>query len=48
MKALDERGLDKTTFLQHNAGQNPVEDARLSGYILAIKDLLLIDFEETQ
>ena len=48
MRMLDERGNDRTVYLQHNAGQNPVEDARNSGYILAIKDFLLVDFEETQ
>ena len=48
MQAFDKRGNDRTTFLQHNAGQDPIEDARMSGYVLAVKDLLLVDFEETQ
>lgn len=48
MHTFDERGNERMTLLQHNAGRDPVEDARNSGYILAVKDLLLIDFEETQ
>lgn len=48
MRALDERGIARTELLQSNAGKDPVEDARYSGYILAIKDFLLVDFEESQ
>lgn len=48
MQMLDERGNVLTEKLQNTAGTDPVEDARDSGYIRAIKDLLLIEYEETQ
>lgn len=48
MKAFDERGAELTAQLQHNAGEHPVTDARNSGYIKCILDLLNVDFEETQ
>lgn len=48
MRAFDQRGQERTELLQQNAGINPVEDARMSGYILAIKDFLLVEFEESQ
>lgn len=48
MQVLDERGMAKTEYLQSLAGQNPVEDARHSGYIQAVRDFLLVDWEETQ
>lgn len=35
-----------TETLRTEAGRNPVEDARNSGRILEIQDLLNIDFEE--
>lgn len=48
MLAFDQRGSELTTYLQHNAGTDPVSDARHSGYIKCIVDLLNVDFEETQ
>lgn len=48
MREFDQRGAVLTEQLQHNAGENPVQDARTSGYIKCIVDLLNIDFEETQ
>jgi len=48
MEVLDERGKTKTEYLQFHAGTNPVEDARHSGYIQAVRDFLLVDWEETQ
>lgn len=48
MRAFDERGADLTAVLQHNAGTDPIGDARNSGYIKCIVDLLNINFEETQ
>lgn len=48
MQMLDERGRVLTEALQDNAGDNSVSDARASGYIRAIKDLLLVTYEETQ
>lgn len=36
-----------TESLQTEAGVNPIEDARKSGMILAIKDFFDIDFEGT-
>ncbi len=48
MRLLDERGLEKTEYLQLHAGIDPVGDARHSGYIQAVRDFLLVDWEETQ
>lgn len=35
-------------MLGDSAGLNPVQDSRYSGAIQAYKDLLLMDFEETE
>ena len=36
-----------TEALQNEAGRNPVEDARASGRILEIQEIINIDFEES-
>lgn len=46
--SFDKEGKLRTEWLQDNAGKNPVEDARNSGYILAIKDLLNIHLDKVQ
>lgn len=48
MQGFDQRGAELTSALQDNAGINPRSDAWTSGYITCIKDLLNVDFEETQ
>ncbi len=45
-KELNARLTAFTEVLRQEAGQNPVEDARKSGRILEIQEILNIDFEE--
>ncbi len=45
-KELNVRQTALTETLRQEAGQNPVEDARKSGRILEIQEILNIDFEE--
>lgn len=45
-RELEARSQALTETLRTEAGRNPVEDARNSGRILEIQDLLNIDFEE--
>lgn len=46
LKELRVRSDAMTEMLRQQAGQNPVEDARLSGRILEIQEILNMDFEE--
>jgi hypothetical protein len=48
MRSFDRQGANLTEQLQHHAGENPIEDARRSGYIKAVKDLLQITLDETK
>lgn len=46
MRRLDEQGRMRTELLQHNAGSEPVEDARQSGYICCVLDILRMKLED--
>jgi len=46
IRELKIRSLALTEMLMQEAGRNPVEDARNSGRILEIQDILNLDYEE--
>lgn len=48
MKAFDRRAADFTEYLQKEAGKDARQDAFNSGYIAAVKDLLLITLDGTK
>lgn len=47
-KQLADRMIVYTETLIATAGTSPVDDAKNSGAILAIRDMLTIEYEETQ
>jgi hypothetical protein len=48
MQTFDKRAALLTEQLQSAAGLNPRMDIFNSGYIMAVKDLLLVELEDTE
>lgn len=48
MEAFDYRSRAMTEYLQDNVGINSRQDIEYSGYIKAVKDLLLITLEDVK
>lgn len=46
MQEFDRRAAAMSEYLQEEVGKDPRTDVQYSGYIKAVKDLLLIDLDE--
>lgn len=47
-KELSQRAQALTELLMTEAGRNPTEDARISGRILEIREIINLDYEDDQ
>ncbi len=48
MRAFDERARSFQEYLGLFSGTEPIEDARKSGYIRAVADLLKVELDDTK